>query len=181
MYEAAIDRQMNRTLAQFQRNYRPQGPNVRAMTPKEHEVFIGTTVDQFESCVRTSDRSDNKASDRDPSPAKIRTRDREVRQGVGSDTEFLNTSSGEYDSSRRSWTLDTREGWRVMEPGGESQSKRNVVAGKMSAGHLYGIEMQRHGDVIRMLQYDVDLNNPSNSVISEMPQQWVRSESAFIA
>lgn len=59
-------------------------------------------------------------------------------------------------------------------PGGESQSKRHLVAGKQSAGHLNGIEMQRHGDVIQMVQYDVDLNNPKNSVVAEMKHVWVR-------
>ncbi len=175
MFEAKIDRQMNRALASFQRNYRPQGPNVRPMTAIEHEVFLGSNVDQYELTSRAINKADNKAGDTNPEEHKVRTREREVRPGNGPSVAFEDRMVGEYDPSRRSWQLDTRESWKVQEPGGESQSKRHLVAGKQSAGHLYGIEMQRHGDVIQMVQYDVDLNNPKNSVIAEMKPVWVRS------
>lgn len=175
MFEAKIDRQMNRALSNFQRKPKPQGPHLRPMTEIEHDVFTRKNSEQLELSSRAIARIDNKPGDGDPSEHRIRTREREVRPGKGPNVAFENRVAGEFDPSRRSWHVDTWESWEVQEPGGESHSKRTVVAGKQSAGHLYGIEMQRHGDVFQMFHYDVDLNNPQNSFIAEMKPVWVRA------
>lgn len=181
MFEAAIDRQMNRAMARFQRNPKPQGANARPMTTKEHEVYTNDLYGQHEVHRREIDTWDNKAGDHDPAPRKISTREREVRQVNGQRIVHESSLKGEYDYSRGWWQSDSRKSWKVTEPKPDSYSRRDLSAGRITGNHLYGIEMRRTGDVIRMVEYDVDLNNPKNSVIAELPQAWVRDQPPRLA
>jgi hypothetical protein len=176
MHEATIDRQMNNTLARYHRNSTPLGVGTRIMTPEERDYYTHSTRDSFESCVSADNSTfDGVALDRDRSLGKIRYYDRQISHGDDFNTEFKSSAKAKYSLRNHSFQINTRETEKELVEGGETRSERSLVAGKIGKRHISGIEMHRQGNTFSMVQYDIDLRNPENSVIYEMAPATARS------
>lgn len=176
MHEAAIDKQMTLALARYNRNPKPEGFGVRPMTSEERDHYAEITRDHFQSCVEADNMVFQQFPvDRDLALGKIRVYDRQTSHGDDFDTEFKSTANAKYNPRNNSYQITIRDTQRDLVEGGETLSERSLAAGKIGKRHISGIEMHRQGDTFRMVQYDVDLKIPENSVIYQMAPATARS------
>lgn len=176
MHELALDRTMNNALKRFQRNHTPNGPGVRPMTAEERDHYAQSTQDSFEMCKAADNMSfQGVAIDRDPAKGKVRWYDRQTSYGDEFNTEYVSKANATFDSRRHSFQLNTRETQRDLVEGGETRSERSLSAGHIGRSHISGIEMHRQGNTFGLVQYNIDLRHPENSVIFEQAPATARS------
>lgn len=173
MHEATLRREMLSTLNAYKASPRPEGANVRKMTPDEVTEY----TDRVAFTYQNLQEIDNAPDDRDRAQGRIEISNRSVDNGIldGPNRVSEEVVSATYGGRSKAYTVvqDLRS---YPEDGVSGSSHDSTFAGFAEQNIMFitGIQMRRDGNDLQTTSFYIDRLHPENSLISEGPRATAR-------